>query len=1217
MPFRLSGRQFWVRGGMAALAAWFLFAVAVPSWGQGPAVPDEPVIREQTIYIPYTRLRETFEKQGRGVFLPYEKFQELWQAAQSATAKPPEVRAPVGALISAIDSRAEVRRDVLHVTARLQIELLAPGWHRIPLRLGDAALLSARLGEEPAQVLFDKDGYYLLIKAATPAAVPVPVPPPGVAPPVAAPPLATPPAATPPAVTPPVVRPAAVSAPPVFVAQRRELTLEYAKAYAKHPGQNSVSFEAPQAPVNRWEIRIAPSGTKITLEPLLAATEIPTAAKPDGAPADGGPPADVSVLQAFVGAAATVKVDWTAKSEGAAGLAALVNVQARQQVRVDEGVVRTQTQLAYDISRADLGQLQVDLPADQRVINVFDPNVRQWDVKPQGDKQRITVQLFQPTRGRQALVVETERFLAEMKAAELSVPVVQAVDVVRQQGIVLIKLAPELRAEVVRRVGLTQLDAAELPQEAAGQGWDFTFRYATLPFDLALTLDKVQPRVQVDELVEVYLEPDRISAELLAVYQIERAGVFQLDLTLPAGYELKEVRGHKVGDAEPAAVDAHRVEGEQKERLVVSLGRKALGKIGLVVRLEKRLDDPNLAQPTGQASQFELPLPRSVATAVEGETGRLVVHAPESLRVHAQESDGLRPVPVQEALQGLESQRAGRFATTREVLAFAFGKTPARLQLAAERRRPAVTARQLLVARLETGVVKYEATIFYDVRYSGVKSLRIDVPQALAGRIHNETPAYREKTLEKPEPPPSEGAVAWSFTGETELLGQHTLKLTWEQPLEELAVGGSREVVVPRLTPRDAELERAWGQVVVTKAETLDIRPTGTPRGLRPIDPQHDLMPGVAVADAARAFEFQADWELTLAVQRYQLEEVKRTAIELALVRMVVTRSGSTTVQALYRVRSARQRLGLKLPPDFQLDTQPLRVNGQRQDLERGEANELFIPLVNKAAGEPVVLEFRYTVPRGASQLDLPEFLDDPAVQQVFAAVYLPTELALLGWLGDWTEEFTWQWSLGTVPQPVARQEDSAYLERLTRDVQLERPIGDDFPLDGTRYVFSTLRPDPAPDGSLSLVTLKRLWLRVLVLLIVGVLGVIGWRKSWTERLVILAAVLGSLVLSGTVLATLTRQVADGMLLAGLAVMLLIWAGRSVLQGISELLAARHAAAEEAARLARQSAAAASAAGEVPFQAVAVESREGVAPAAAPPAASADQKSAPGESDHA
>jgi len=46
-----------------------------------------------------------------------------------------------------------------------------------------------------------------------------------------------------------------------------------------------------------------------------------------------------------------------------------------------------------------------------------------------------------------------------------------------------------------------------------------------------------------------------------------------------------------------------------------------------------------------------------------------------------------------------------------------------------------------------------------------------------------------------------------------------------------------------------------------------------------------------------------------VAATRYQLEAVKHTSIERGLIRVVVTRGGPLAVQALYRVRSAGQRL--------------------------------------------------------------------------------------------------------------------------------------------------------------------------------------------------------------------------------------------------------------------------------------------------------------------
>jgi hypothetical protein len=87
------------------------------------------------------------------VFLPYEQFQQLWKQAQEALRTEPDQPPPVAALINQIDSEAVVGEQVVQVTARLKLELLSPGWHEIPLRLADASIQSARLGDQPARLL--------------------------------------------------------------------------------------------------------------------------------------------------------------------------------------------------------------------------------------------------------------------------------------------------------------------------------------------------------------------------------------------------------------------------------------------------------------------------------------------------------------------------------------------------------------------------------------------------------------------------------------------------------------------------------------------------------------------------------------------------------------------------------------------------------------------------------------------------------------------------------------------------------------------------------------------------------------------------------------------------------------------------------------------------------------------------------------------------------
>ena len=590
--------------------------------GKPDAAKADRSLREQQIYIPYEKLRGVFEKHGRGVFLPYEKFEELWKAAQDKTRPAAEALPPVGAVITEVENKAVVGKDVVQVTAHVKIDLLTEGWHEVPLRLADAALTRATIKGEPARVLGGANEEHRLLvekKGKQPEQI--------------------------------------------------ELLLEYARAIARSPGQNSVSFQAPQAAVSRWEVRIPQAGVKVNLHPLIAATEVPpaaAAAKPDDKkPAEEKKP-DETVIWAFVGAATTVQIDWTPKSEGAMGLKYVANVQAEQKLWIQEGITRTSITLNYAISRAELKQISFEVPAEFKVVNVFDPNVQKWSVEPLAagaTVQTVTAELFEPAKDKQTVVVELEKIADQKRVESLKVPVVRALNVDRQQGFVVVQIGSGLRAESSKTSGLLQVDANELPVAMRTVAWTFAYRYASVPFALELAVEEVSPRITVDSLVEARLEPEKLTLDLTAFYTIERAGVFKLELDVPEGFELRSVTGRQgattVAPGMPptvcatAEVDSHHLEGAKKTHLVVNLARKALGRVGLHVQLQREMPDTKLLTPTEKSIAIDLPLPQPTKATVEHSSGRLVISAPESLRVNPVEPKGLRAVSFQEAMEGI------------------------------------------------------------------------------------------------------------------------------------------------------------------------------------------------------------------------------------------------------------------------------------------------------------------------------------------------------------------------------------------------------------------------------------------------------------------------------------------------------------------------------------------------------------------------------------
>jgi hypothetical protein len=1042
-----------------------------------PPVPPPETFREQTIYIPYEDLRKTFEKSGRGVFLPYEEFQKLWQAARAAAARPAEVKPPVDNLISEITGEATVAKDVINVKARVRIELLKEGWNRVPIGLGDVAISKAMIGTDPARLVPADGGYALIVEN------------------------------------------------PSKAAQVIELNLEFARAYTKSPGRNSVSFAAPVTPVSRWDIRVPEPGVKVDVQPLLAASEVPVAKD-----------AIETHVQAFVGATPSVRIEWTPKSEGAKGLTALASVQAETRVTIDEGVTRTRVELEYAVSRAELPQVRVEVPADLKIVNVFDPNVREWSVAAEEGLQRITAQLFEPAREKQVLVVELERFAAE---AGVVVPIVKALDVGRQQGVVVIRLAAGLRAEATQRESLLQLDAGELPARLASEKWDFAYRYAALPFALTLRVEKILPRLVVDTLVEAHIQPEQLVLDVRSVVDVQRAGVFQFVFLVPPEWEVRNVRGETLENSTPAEIDGHhRLEG-QPGKLVVNLSRQASGRVALGLQLYRRLAEPDLLTPSGKTVAIALPIPRADLESIFRETGRLVLYGPDSLRFNPREPKGLRTISPTEAVQGFPTLPAP--AAERPVMAFAFGTDPASLTVEAERRKPHITVRQLLTVRLDSGVARFEALFFCDVLYSGIKSLRIDLPKALADQIRVTGAGLRHETIddaaELADLAPD--SVAWRLSGETEFIGPAVIPMVWEQKLEKLDVGGSVDLVIPRLTPR--AVDRAWGHILLAKAESIDVIPTDARSGLRPIDPQHDLMPGAAGREAARALEFlHDDWALTVRATRYEAKDVKSTSIERALITAVVTRGDITSIQAVYRMRSARQRLTVKLPGEVEFDTQPLHINGRPVPLEQGAGSEFFIPLTAQVQNTPFLVELRYTVRGQGLHFEGPSFPQEPATQRVYLSVFLPQELAYLGSRGAWNDELVWA-IRGFSSWPRSSRSREALYQWVSEGLEASPEGLASFATDGRHLLFSTLRPLPGAVGALQIRAVRDLWVQMLVIGLGVAIGLVLVPATLAQRALACGLVSTLMLLLAVFLPSLARALVTNAALAGAAVVLILW----------------------------------------------------------------------------
>lgn len=1022
-------------------------------------------LRETTIYIPYEEFWKTFEGEDRGVFLPYPEFRKLWDAAREATAKTPP-DAPEGAHVAEIAGVAEVTEGVARVTARLEIDVLNAGWHEVPLNLKGVTVGSARAGDAPARVRGNAaDGYTLLLYHADEAPA------------------------------------------------RHAVDLEFTVALLSETAQQGVrgfDLSLPPAPVSRWELRIPEPGVELTLSPRLAVTEAP-----------GGDPETETRVQLFLAAAPAFSARWIPRVEGARDLDALVQSHTTHRTRLASDYSRTEATVRLNVSRAPVESVTFLVPAGERVVDVNADGLRAWSVREADEQQRVEVTFLRPVRAQQEVNLRMERY---QPPPLRRVPVVEVEGSVLSSGQIAVELDGDLRADVVDSAGLTRL-AGQAQGSAAG----FHYMYSALPAALALEVEPVLPRITANALLVAEVDPEAVNLRGHTALNIQRAGVFELTLDVPDGYELVSLATDGTD-----RVDRHRLgeASDGRRPLHVEFTTRVTGALTLNWHFRREGRVEALLTPEGGEHVFEFPVVRTTGETVVTDEGNMVVAGPGFLEFRVVETAGLRPLP---AMPSLPRGRVTSGNTAQ--FAFAYATETPVLRVAATRKAPHVTVEQLLSVRVEPGVAHFEATLWVNARYSGVRGVRVDVPTDLVERLQLREPQMRRSVMADAENL-AEGMTALMLEGPPELLGTHQFTLFWETPVDALAAGEEQAMSIPRLIPRG--VDRASGQIVLRKADALDIAVGRVASGLTPIDPRHDLIRRRTFPDAALAFEFHGDWDLEASVTRYEPAVLRSTAIERGLVRQVRTRGGQTSVQALYRVRSTRQRLEIELPADTVFDSRPLRLNGRPVTLERGAGDRVVIPLTGQTADEAFLLDLRYTQREGSGSLRLPHFVEDPAAQKIFLSVHIPDNAVYAGQGGKWNPEFVWRAGRRFRLTPSANRSNAELLRWVSDGVDVDQGGLDQLAVDGQHLLFSALAPN-TEGVALRIRTFPLIPFYVIMIGAGVALGIALVRAPLNTRLVVVGALVALLVLMAVFTPALARAVINDAVAGGAALVLILW----------------------------------------------------------------------------
>ena len=589
-------------------------------------------------------------------------------------------------------------------------------------------------------------------------------------------------------------------------------------------------------------------------------------------------------LDALMGAGDRVELSWTPRVKRAAEVAATVMCQQAALVSFGGGVMSVRSVLDYQVTQGELRSARVKLPAGHRLLRVEGEGIRTWSTKTEGEEQIVVVELLKGVTPNYRLTIETEKSLDALPAtAKVETP--HALDVKRETGLLALRAEDELELSVARSDELQRVDPTAFTAALAGKGVtgiSSAFRFLKTEFALEAKVAALQPQIEAVVRNHLRVADDQLHLSGTVDYVIKRAGVFALQLAVPAGFRIEAVNGANVLQwSERSDKDARRLDVTLKERTI--------GAYSLRVELVKHLK----SLPKELAVAGVLPL------GTQKLSGFVSVSAEPGVAVKTASFDGLTEIPATSLASANLAANDGS-ALAFKFLATESGAADWKLAVTTEAMTPWVRAEVAGVLTVSDALISGSAKVRFDIQNAPVKELRLKIPAALKNvEISGANIRRRDQTGE-----------SWRVELQNKVRGGYTLTVTWDQArtsatnLVELA--GFTVEGVERETGTLAVVAKAPLQVVEAKAADL----------LKLDTREWPEWAGQPEANAALAYRYlRPGYALAVEAKRFAEAEVLQTIAENFNLTTVIAEDGQMMTSLALSVRNnGRQHLEIALP---------------------------------------------------------------------------------------------------------------------------------------------------------------------------------------------------------------------------------------------------------------------------------------------------------------
>jgi hypothetical protein len=351
---------------------------------------------------------------------------------------------------------------------------------------------------------------------------------------------------------------------------------------------------------------------------------------------------------------------------------------------------------------------------------------------------------------------------------------------------------------------------------------------------------------------------------------VEKAGVYALELLPQTGFMVADVRGEGIEDWK--ITDG---------KLRVNFSARILGTRKLDVQLEQALKN--------FPEQIVVSSMRVIGAAKE--TAQIGAASAPGIRLKTAELSGLREIPVNRLPNRSD-----------ELLAFTADQPDWKISLASERLPARIVAEVFNLVTIGDGLVGGSATIRYGLINQGVQEFKVKLP-AHCKNIEFTGPNIRRKEL---------SGDVWTIGLQDKVWGGYTLVVTYDYQFDSkgatLPVGGIHAI----------DVERETGSIAITTAASLKINAKPATEPLRRVD-EFELASGdraLITRSVLLAYQYTGDkYDLAIDVQRHEDLPVLEAVADRTQITSVLTEAGEMLTQASFMVKNNEKQFQKFLLP--------------------------------------------------------------------------------------------------------------------------------------------------------------------------------------------------------------------------------------------------------------------------------------------------------------